>query len=130
MLWTLNAMDATEEGADIEISTSTGSPDDTVNSEANPGWIHVSIRDYGHGISLENRQRIFQPYFTTKETGTGLGLFVCRRIMEQALGGSLELMESSSRGTAFTLRLPADAGVDSSLHRPLPVVAISDESVD
>src|SRR5579872_4754083 len=63
----LNAMDATEEGGTIEITTALVS-----------GWIEVAVRDDGHGISRENRARVFQPYFTTKETGTGLGLFVCK----------------------------------------------------
>jgi two-component system, NtrC family, sensor kinase len=74
----LNAMDATEEGGTIEIATSLQS-----------GWMQVVIRDDGHGISAPDRQRVFQPYFTTKETGTGLGLFVCRNIMEGTLGAAL-----------------------------------------
>ena len=93
----LNAMDATEEGDSIEITTSlTG------------GWIEISIRDEGHGISIEDQARVFQPYFTTKETGTGLGLFVCRHIMEQSIGGRIELCGSSAEGTTFTVYLTCD----------------------
>jgi signal transduction histidine kinase len=44
------------------------------------GWQRVSIHDNGCGIVEADRARLFQPYFTTKETGTGLGLFVCRLI--------------------------------------------------
>ncbi len=88
----LNAMDATDEGGTIEIST-----------QLKDGTIEVAISDDGHGISAENQQRIFQPYFTTKETGTGLGLFVCRGIIEQAGEGRIELRKSSSAGTTFVV---------------------------
>ena len=88
----LNAMDATEEGGTIEIVTS-----------LQAGWMQVVIRDDGHGISAEDRQRVFQPYFTTKETGTGLGLFVCRHIMEGTIGGRIELTNTSAEGTTFTV---------------------------
>ena len=91
----LNAMDATEEGGTIEISSAFDS-----------AILRIDIHDDGHGIAVESRARIFQPYFTTKETGTGLGLFVCRSIMEQN-GGRIELSETSSCGTTFTVWLPA-----------------------
>ncbi len=91
----LNAMDATEEGGTIEIRTAFDS-----------AILRIDIHDDGHGIAVESRARIFQPYFTTKETGTGLGLFVCRSIMEQN-GGRIELTETSSCGTTFTVWLPA-----------------------
>jgi signal transduction histidine kinase len=68
----------------------------------------VIVRDDGHGISAENRARVFQPYFTTKETGTGLGLFVCKHIIEQTIDGRIELTETSTAGTAFTVYLTCD----------------------
>lgn len=92
----LNAMDATEEGGTIEISSSCG-----------PNGLCMTIRDDGHGIRPADLPRVFQPYFTTKETGTGLGLFVCHRIMEQA-GGRIELCESSSAGTIFAVTIPSE----------------------
>ena len=46
---------------------------------------------------------LFQPYFTTKETGTGLGLFVCKNILEQTTEGRIELTGSSEKGTTFTV---------------------------
>jgi signal transduction histidine kinase len=93
----LNAMDATREGGTIEISTSLVD-----------GWIRVSVRDDGHGVAPADRERIFQPYFTTKETGTGLGLFVCRNIVERAAEGRIELTETSDRGTTFTVCLTCE----------------------
>jgi len=93
----LNAMDATDEGGTIEIST-----------RLKDGWIEVAIRDDGHGITPEAQKQIFKPYFTTKETGTGLGLFVCRSIIEQAAEGRIELAESSPEGTTFIVTLTCD----------------------
>lgn len=89
----LNAMDATEEGGIIEIRTS---------REAQ--WLRIDVRDDGHGVPEELRSRIFQPYFTTKVTGTGLGLFVCQNIVEQN-GGRIELTETSAAGTTFSVFL-------------------------
>lgn len=89
----LNAMDATEEGGTIEIETSVGG-----------GELRIDIRDDGQGIAPEHRDRVFSPYFTTKDTGTGLGLFVCRNIVEQN-DGRIELSDTSPAGTTFTVRL-------------------------
>jgi signal transduction histidine kinase len=86
-------MDATEEGGTIEIRTALES-----------GELRIDIRDDGHGIDPLHRDRIFQPYFTTKDTGTGLGLFVCRNIIEQN-DGRIVLSETSTKGTTFTVRL-------------------------
>jgi len=93
----LNAMDATGEGGQIELAT---------GLEA--GWIYVAIRDDGHGIAEADQDAIFQPYFTTKESGTGLGLFVCRHLLEQSSNGRIELTESSAEGTIFTVWLTCE----------------------
>lgn len=88
----LNAMDATSEGGTVQITT-----------RLKNGWIEVEVRDDGHGIAEEDQPRIFAPYFTTKKSGTGLGLFVCRNIIEQTPNGRIELTESSPSGTVFTV---------------------------
>lgn len=93
----LNALDATDEGGTIEITT-----------ELKDGWIRVAIHDDGHGIPEANRDAIFRPYFTTKATGTGLGLFVCRNILEQSGEGRIELTRTSPRGTTFTVFVTCD----------------------
>ncbi len=92
-----NAMDATGEGGLIEISTSLES-----------GWIRIAIRDTGHGITDDHRERIFDPYFTTKDTGTGLGLFVCRHILERSSNGRIELTATSSAGSTFSVLLTSE----------------------
>ncbi len=89
----LNAMDATPEGGTIELRTALVG-----------GWLRIDVQDTGTGISPGNRDRIFRPYFTTKDTGTGLGLFVCRNIIEE-LGGQIELTATSQTGTTFTVSL-------------------------
>jgi two-component system, NtrC family, sensor kinase len=90
----LNAMDATAEGSSIQLTT-----------EWIDGWIAVAVIDDGHGIPDENRDAIFQPYVTTKSTGTGLGLFVCKNLIEEMDFGRIELTESSPAGTTFTVSL-------------------------
>ena len=94
----LNALDATEEGQRIDISTR---QETTVDDAC---WIRIDVSDTGHGIPESEHAELFRPYFTTKETGTGLGLFVCRRIIEQ-LGGRIELTKSDSTGTTFSVWL-------------------------
>ncbi|MFZ1951624.1 MAG: MASE4 domain-containing protein [Pseudolabrys sp.] len=68
--------------------------------------VSINIRDTGPGIGVENRESVFDPFFTTKQKGTGLGLFICRTIIERH-GGKLRLGESSSRGTTFEISFPS-----------------------
>jgi two-component system, NtrC family, sensor kinase len=63
----------------------------------------VAVADDGCGIPESARDQIFQPYYTTKPAGTGLGLFVCRHILEQSGSGRIELTDSSSEGTTITV---------------------------
>jgi two-component system, sporulation sensor kinase E len=68
---------------------------------------HVIVRftDTGGGISAENLSRIFEPYFTTKTSGTGLGLLIVRRIVREH-GGELSIESSEGKGLTLTIRLP------------------------
>ncbi|HHT70118.1 MAG: HAMP domain-containing sensor histidine kinase [bacterium] len=68
-------------------------------------WLRLTCRDTGPGISPADMTRIFQPYFTTKENGTGLGLPLCKQIAEFH-GGRLEVESNLGSGTCFTLWLP------------------------
>ncbi|MFK7740864.1 MAG: ATP-binding protein [Planctomycetota bacterium] len=68
--------------------------------------ILIRVRDDGPGISAEVRDKLFDPYFTTKSSGTGLGLAICRRLLE-AHGGSIRLRATSPGETVFELELPA-----------------------
>ena len=68
---------------------------------------HVIVRfvDTGGGISAENLSRVFEPYFTTKPTGSGLGLLIVRRIVREH-GGELSIESSQGEGLTLTIRLP------------------------
>ncbi|HDM10050.1 MAG: hypothetical protein DRH15_06190 [Deltaproteobacteria bacterium] len=64
-------------------------------------------KDDGPGISQEDQARIFSPFFTTKPQGSGLGLCVTRRIVDQHPGGSIKVISKEGRGTTFEVMLPA-----------------------
>jgi two-component system, sporulation sensor kinase E len=68
---------------------------------------HVIVRfvDTGGGMSAENLSRVFEPYFTTKPSGSGLGLLIVRRIVREH-GGELSIESSHGRGLTLTIRLP------------------------
>ena len=65
----------------------------------------IDVIDNGHGITKENLPRIFEPLFTTKQGGTGLGLASVRTIIENH-GGTIECSSIVNKGTVFTIRLP------------------------
>jgi PAS domain S-box-containing protein len=71
------------------------------------GLVHVRVEDNGHGIPAHQRDRIFEPFFSTKGEGkgTGLGLSIVRNIVQQH-GGSIAVHERDGGGTAFEIRLP------------------------
>ncbi|MGB6939416.1 MAG: ATP-binding protein, partial [Xanthobacteraceae bacterium] len=68
----------------------------------------LSIQDTGPGIAGENTERVFEPFFTTKPTGMGLGLSICRTVVQDH-GGSLGLAKSDSSGCVFEVALPIAA---------------------
>ena len=67
--------------------------------------VNISFADTGGGISSENISRIFEPYFTTKQDGNGLGLLIVRRIV-RAHGGEVVIESAPGRGLTLTIRLP------------------------
>jgi two-component system NtrC family sensor kinase len=92
----LNAIDATSKGGVIEL-----------RAEPHEGRIRLEVEDNGSGIPFEAQRKIFQPYFTTKRQGTGLGLFVSRKLIEEH-GGSLSFESRVGRGTLFRIELPVE----------------------
>ncbi len=101
----LNALDATDREGRIELSVNRR--DDRVE---------VGVRDSGSGIAPEHAARLFQPYFTTKKLGTGLGLFVTRQLVVEH-DGEVSFESSVGEGTTFRVVLPL--AVD---YRPAPVL--------
>jgi len=69
------------------------------------GWLTIEIRDTGSGIAVEHRRRIFDPFFTTRPDGSGLGLSISHRIVDEH-GGKIEV-QSRTRDES---REPGDAG--------------------
>lgn len=65
----------------------------------------IEVKDTGIGISQENLKRLFEPFFTTKKNGTGLGLTICQRIVNQH-GGSISAQSQTGRGSTFSILLP------------------------
>ncbi|WP_052285331.1 two-component system sensor histidine kinase ZraS [Kluyvera genomosp. 1] len=76
-------------------------------AECGDGRIRLSVADSGKGMTTEQLQAIFTPYFTTKADGTGLGLAVVQNIVEQH-GGTIHVDSSPCKGSVFTLYLPVN----------------------
>jgi signal transduction histidine kinase len=81
-----------------------GTGEIVISGQRNETWDIIAVQDDGPGISPDVRDRLFEPLFSTKTKGTGLGLTICRQIIEKH-GGMLTLMESS-RGATFRITLP------------------------
>ncbi|MCZ6621367.1 MAG: ATP-binding protein, partial [Deltaproteobacteria bacterium] len=79
----------------------------TLEAKASRKNLILTVADVGVGIPPENLPRIFEPYFTTKASGFGLGLTIARRIVE-AHGGTIEVKSKDRRGSLFHISLPLD----------------------
>ena len=76
-----------------------------VHGEGDSPVARLEISDSGSGVAVENLERIFEPGFTTRPGSPGLGLAVCKTIVEQH-GGSIAVTSQPESGTTFTLELP------------------------
>jgi signal transduction histidine kinase len=79
-----------------------------VRTAADAECVQVDIADTGHGIEPEKLGRIFEPYFTTKQTGSGIGLATTKRIIEDH-NGTIGCQSEVGKGTNFTVRIPLPA---------------------
>ncbi|MFQ6095352.1 MAG: CHASE4 domain-containing protein [Candidatus Bathyarchaeia archaeon] len=82
----------------------------TIGASKTEETASISIQDTGAGIPKENMDKLFQPLFTTKSKGTGLGLAVCKRLVE-AHDGSITVESKVGRGSTFTIKIPFRRGV-------------------
>jgi two-component system sensor histidine kinase HydH len=89
-----NSIAATPEGGEVSLSTKNGTEQ-----------IRITVSDSGKGMTEQESEKMFDPFFTTRKTGTGLGLAVSHQIMEQ-LGGTFEVITSPETGTTVTVVLP------------------------
>src|SRR6266480_4344145 len=76
-----------------------------IHTDMNDTQVLISFIDTGGGMSAEDLSRVFEPYFTTKPTGTGLGLLIVRRIVREH-GGELSIESTEGKGLTITIRLP------------------------
>jgi signal transduction histidine kinase len=76
--------------------------------DSSDGWVEIQFQDTGVGIAPEDLARVFEPYFTTKEVGIGLGLALTKQILEQH-GARIELTSEPGKGTLARIQLPAGA---------------------
>jgi signal transduction histidine kinase len=76
-----------------------------IRTDMDDTHVLVSFADTGGGISAENLSRVFEPYFTTKSSGSGLGLLIVRRIVREH-GGEMAIESSEGKGLTLTIRLP------------------------
>ncbi len=76
-----------------------------IRTDRDDTHVKISFTDTGGGISPENLSRVFEPYFTTKESGSGLGLLIVRRIVREH-GGELAIESAEGKGLTLTIRLP------------------------
>jgi two-component system NtrC family sensor kinase len=97
----INAMDAMPEGGTLEIKTRTFRG---TESQDSPGRVVMTMRDNGFGISKDDLKGIFDPFFSTKENGAGLGLPISLRIVENH-GGAFTIESREGEGTTLTLEL-------------------------
>lgn len=76
-----------------------------IRTDRDDTHVKISFTDTGGGISPENLSRVFEPYFTTKSGGSGLGLLIVRRIVREH-GGELAIESTEGKGLTLTIRLP------------------------
>ncbi|EKD27422.1 MAG: PAS/PAC sensor hybrid histidine kinase [uncultured bacterium] len=104
---TLNAIQATMHGEDINISVQNIKLDNNNTLNLRPGeYVKISIKDKGCGISDENLSKIFDPYFTTKTKGQGLGLAIVYSIIKNH-EGNITVESKLNAGSIFSIYLPA-----------------------
>jgi PAS domain S-box-containing protein len=105
-----NAREAMPNGGCVKVVAENVQIGEKSGLQLEPGrYIRVAITDHGHGIASEILGKIFDPYFTTKSSASGLGLAISYSIIRKH-GGLLHLEKSGPEGTTFTFYLPATSG--------------------
>jgi|GEM_PF-6756627 len=102
----INAAQAMPDGGEIEVTAN--NVEGTPHRLPRGRYVRIRVRDQGRGIPVENRERIFDPYFTTREGGTGLGLATAHSIIKRH-EGLLTMEATAGRGSTFDIYLPASS---------------------
>ncbi len=101
----LNAIQAMKSNGTISIATKKVQSDTVIPAPEADTHLLLTIEDNGQGISKENAEKVFNPFFTTKRSGLGLGLAIVHKIIS-AHGGFIEVTSEESIGTLFSILLP------------------------
>ena len=120
----MNANEAMPNGGTIDISAyNIEVPQGSSRALAGGGrFVRIAVRDTGIGIPDQYLSRIFDPYFTTKQRGSGLGLATSYSIIRNH-GGAIEVTSEPNKGTIFTIDLPASEADEVQQSQPLPPAA-------
>jgi len=97
---TANGLQAMENGGALIVST-----------KKRKGFVEICFKDTGAGISKENLEKLFTPFFTTKAKGMGMGLSICKKFVD-GHGGSIDVESEVGEGTTFTVKLPTQQGLE------------------
>ena len=100
----INSMDSMPSGGELIVITNALRKD---GENSHPYMVQITVEDFGEGIERKNLKNIFDPFFSTKETGTGLGLPLSLGIIE-AHGGSISVTSQEGAGTRVIFKLPLD----------------------
>jgi signal transduction histidine kinase len=107
----INAIDASPENGKVRVrlsyETCPNGAGEVSPAQRASSWIQIDVEDQGEGLPSDIGEKIFEPFVSTKESGTGLGLPVCKRIIEDH-GGQITAANSAGGGAVFSVRLPLD----------------------
>ena len=107
----LNAMDAMPNGGTL-----------TLRTREENGKVAIAVSDTGSGLTLEECERIFTPYYTSKQHGTGLGLAIVQSVVSDH-GGRISVQSEPGKGTSFVIELPSNLDAISLTVSSKPVIA-------
>jgi two-component system sensor histidine kinase HydH len=111
----LNGMEAMGDGGTLKVTTTIVAPEGgatPASADARPPHVAIEVTDTGDGMSEQEQAKLFEPFYTTKPTGTGLGLTIVSRLVEQN-GGHIHVTSTKGTGTTFSMVFTTSPGKSS-----------------